>query len=325
MNILLIEDNSDLGESFAAALRGEGHVVEWRNQASGQNELEDKFDLVIDTHANGAAIQGAPNALAELPPWVRTVLQAARQQVQSTNEALEYAERVSAYRKQLVAHLSHELKTPISAILTTSQSMLNHERTSDKYKQALRLCERNSRSMSQLIRRMLDLAKAGSDAWEPCLKEIDPRELLTASIDLHTPLAQDNGVEILLVCPEGHRVESDVDLMLIMVNNLLGNAIRYTPRDKSIIVRFAPQNADRGAAISVIDEGPGIRPDVLPHIFDAFYQDDQSRGQKHAHSSNYGLGLALTAELATRLQVEIKVDSTPGNGSAFHLLLPAID
>lgn len=234
----------------------------------------------------------------------------------------ERAQHLAESRARVVANLSHELKTPIAAILTTAQSMLRHERTSDKYKQALRLCERNSRSMSQLIRRMLDLAKAGSDAWEPNLQTLDLRELLATSIDLHTPLAQDDGVDMLLVCKEGQSIESDADLLLIMVNNLLGNAIRYTPRGKAVIIRYSPANKDHGPMISVIDEGPGIRPEVLPHIFDAFYQDQEVRSRQSAIHSNYGLGLALTAELAERLKIKIEVESSPGNGAAFHLIFP---
>ncbi|GHB92834.1 hypothetical protein GCM10007047_05150 [Cerasicoccus arenae] len=233
------------------------------------------------------------------------------------------AEQLSVSRAQLVANLSHELKTPIAAILTTAQSMLRYERSSDKYKQALRLCERNSRSMSQLIRRMLDLSKAGSDAWTPDLKLIDPRDLLSASIDLHTPLANDDGVDLLLVCKGEQSIETDTDLLLIMVNNLLGNAIRYTPRDKAVIIRFIPATTNRPASISVCDEGPGIRPEILPHIFDAFYQDDKIRSRKSSINSNYGLGLALTAELAERLGIKIDVDSSPGEGARFHLILPA--
>lgn len=317
MHILLIEDNPDFGESLASALRHEGHVVEWKQTQEAQ--AHDGFDLVIDG-VDGFSEDDA--RLAELPSWARAMLLTAHQRVKETDRALKKAQSEAQHHKRLAANLSHELKTPIAAILTTAQSTLRCERTSDKYKQALRLCERNSRSMSQLIRRMLDLARAGSEAWEPKMQTVEPRDLLAASIDLHTPLAQDNGVDMLLVCREGVCIKTDVDLLLIMVNNLIGNAIRYTPRGKSVIIRFSPPTEDRPDTISVIDEGPGIRPEVLPHIFEAFYQDDEVRSRKQAHTSNYGLGLALTAELAERLGVKIDVESTLGGGAAFHLVFP---
>lgn len=323
MNILLIETNQDLGESLAQALRGDGHCVEWRSaQQKNEDAHHDGFDLVIDSLEGINPTASENNAQEKFPDWVRTSLRAARQSIEAANAELEHEKRISEYRKRLAANLSHELKTPIAAILTTAQTMLSHERTSDRYKQALRLCERNARSMSQLIRRMLDLAKAGSDAWRPTLSLVNARELLEASIDLHTPQAQDDGVELLLVCRSGQLIQSDTDLLLIMVNNLLGNAIRYTRRGKSVVIRFSPPTQETGATISVIDQGPGIRPEVLPHIFEAFYQDDAVRGAKHAYTANYGLGLALTAELAERLDIDIQVESEPGGGASFHLILP---
>jgi len=324
MNILLIEKNQDLGESIAESLRGDGHHVEWQCAQGQQRDSsqEEDFDLIIDCLESGDSSSAVKNALDSLPSWVRTSLQAARERIEAANQARVQAEQVAAHRSRMAANLSHELKTPIAAMMTTAQTMLSHERTSDKYKQALRLCERNTRSMSQLIRRMLDLARAGSDSWEPNLESIQVRAVLTATIDLHTPIAQDSGVEILLVCREEMQIETDMDLLLIMVNNLVGNAIRYTPRGKSVILRYTPPTAEHGGIISVADEGPGIRPEVLPHIFDAFYQDEEVRGHINDHCSNYGLGLALTAELAERLNIQIDVNSAPGEGAAFHLRMP---
>ncbi|WP_309386910.1 sensor histidine kinase [Cerasicoccus frondis] len=319
MRILLIEEDQLFAKTLVQGLEELGCQVDWRAEPESATE---GYDAVI---CERVWEQNNPETQDVIGRSATAIVRAVANAWKNLDEAHTAKDRAvhqaRAYSR-LSANLSHELKTPIAAILTTAQSMLRCERTSDKYKQALRLCERNSRSMNQLIRRMLDLAKAGSDAWEPNLKGINPRDLLATSIDLHTPLAQDDGVDLLLVCKENLAIETDVDLLLIMVNNLIGNAIRYTPRGKSVIIRFVPESQERGATISVIDEGPGIRPEVLPHIFDAFYQDDEVRSRKSTIHSNYGLGLALTAELAERLHIKIDVDSSPGEGAAFNLILP---
>ncbi|WP_309400087.1 sensor histidine kinase [Cerasicoccus maritimus] len=322
MRILLIEEDQDLGQTLIQALEELECVVDWQTETSPENST---YDAVIEQRELHCASDETLSPQGQIAASVVNSLAKAWEQIDNAHRAKRRALQQARNYSRLAANLSHELKTPIAAILTTAQTMLRCERTSDKYKQALRLCERNSRSMSQLIRRMLDLSKAGSDAWEPKFQSTDPRTLLATSIDLHTPIADDDGVVMLMVCREDQLIETDADLLLIMINNLLGNAIRYTPRGKTVIIRYIPESTERGATISVIDEGPGIRPEVRPHIFDAFYQDEAVQSYKVRHNSNYGLGLALTAELAERLQIRIAVDSSPGKGAAFHLTLPKKD
>ncbi|MGE9295277.1 MAG: sensor histidine kinase, partial [Puniceicoccales bacterium] len=233
----------------------------------------------------------------------------------------QQAEQQAYSSRRLVANLSHELKTPITAILTTAQSMLRHERTSDKYKQALALCERNSRSMSHLIRRMLDLLDASPTSMGPALVDLDPRQILEACVELHAPLAMEKNVSLLMVCPKGHVIRTDADLLSIMLNNLVANAIRYTPSGKAVTLRFYHQ-PDKPATIRVSDQGPGIPKDALPHIFEAFYRVDRSSDRING---NYGLGLALTAQIAERIGAQLTVESDEESGALFCIQFPTSD
>jgi len=240
-----------------------------------------------------------------------------RQYVRYERESRERADQRAQSAARMTASLSHELKTPITAIITTAQSMLRYERSSDKYKQALALCERNSRGMSQLIRRMLDLLDASADSTAPQLQTIEAKAILEECVDLHSPLALDKEVSLLVVCPAGKKILSDPDLLGIMLNNLIGNAVRYTPRQKSVIIRH--HEHEDGSSLSIADEGPGIPESDLPHIFDAFYRAGKKRDRS---TGNYGLGLALTAQIAAKLGIQIEVESEVGAGTCFRLRIP---
>ncbi len=226
------------------------------------------------------------------------------------------AEKLAEARAWLVANLSHELKTPIAAMLTTAQSMLLSKRSGEDYEEALRLCERNLKNMGTLVQRMLDLSHAGSDAWEPQLREVDPAVLLETCRELHRPLADEKGVALRVDCLAGNTILTDDGLLAVILNNLVANALLYTPAGKSVTLAFTP--GEKGGVFTVSDEGPGIPPEALPHIFDAFYRADTARTRSGA---NYGLGLSVAAELARRLGIKIEVDSRPGEGCVFKLNL----
>ncbi len=113
-------------------------------------------------------------------------------------------------------------------------------------------------------------------------------------------------------------VSADPERMIQVLGNLVGNALRYTPPGGCIVLSARRRSAM--VAMTVQDHGPGIPPDVLPHIFDRFYRGDSARSQQDAES---GLGLAIAKSITEAHGGKIEVQSELGQGSAFTVLLPA--
>jgi len=223
-------------------------------------------------------------------------------------------QKFSEMRTQLIADLSHELKTPLAAMLTQTQATLKHRRSTKTYRQALELCERNIRGMSELVQRMLDL-NGGIHERIPCWQEVNPKLLLQGCIELQKPAALQVAVRIRLVCASGIALRTDPDFLEMMVNHLLGNAIKHSPRE-GLVTLSCECRADETVLISVRDQGAGISDEDLPHVFDPFYLSDIARTRDLDHGHNV-LGLAIVSEYANRLGCTVKVETIPGEGTQF--------
>jgi signal transduction histidine kinase len=229
-------------------------------------------------------------------------------------------ERLAEARMRLISDLSHEIKTPLAAILTTVQGVLRHEHSTAEYQSALQLCERNTRYLARLSHRMLDLAGIESGRLASEWSTVDPREILVELATAQQPLAEDKGVLLEVDGPVGQVVSTDADKVRIIVGNLLNNAIRYSGQGQSVRMSCGVMDGTGEVFYKVSDSGGGISSEDLPHIFEPFYRADKSRSRKEPV---FGLGLAIATAMARSLGGRIEVESGRGKGSEFTVLIPS--
>ncbi len=227
-------------------------------------------------------------------------------------------ERADAMRRDFVANVSHEIRTPLTVVAGFVETLTNLPLSEVERKRVLLLMGQQAQRMQSLVGDLLTLARLEgsprppSDAWLPLIRlgagvEMDARGLSAGRHRLGFDWGE--GVEL-----AGNEAE-----LLSAVTNLVGNAVRYTPEGGEIDVRWRGR-ADGGGEIVVRDTGPGIAAEHLPRLTERFYRVDGSRSRD---TGGTGLGLAIVKHVAQRHAGELLIDSTPGQGSTFTLLLPA--
>lgn len=223
---------------------------------------------------------------------------------------------VDKRRRDFVANASHELKTPIAAILGMLDLVDVVE--DDKRGELLERARKNAVSLSNMTDDLLRLARADDPDWSPAPSLLDLDAVLQEVIDNLQERASDKELQLKLTTdPSCAELIADHFSLLTVIQNLVLNAVTYT-RQGSVTVRsFAPTQGV--VAISVQDTGPGIDPETLPHIFERFFRGDVAHSRA---SGGTGLGLAIVRNLLRRMGGRISVRSEPGVGSEFIVELP---
>ncbi|GEM_PF-26722 len=222
-------------------------------------------------------------------------------------------------KTRFMATLSHELKTPISAIGMSLRLLqdprvgqLNHEQ-----EELLQTIGQNATRLLQMINEVLDISRIETGKLIYEIETAAPCRLAQQAINQIATFAHDKRLQVLLDCAEAiPMVQADAKKTIAILTNLLTNAIRYAPEKSTIRVKvYAPKLQE--IAFAVIDQGPGIAAEELPRLFGRYERraGDQTKGT--------GLGLAISKEFAEGQNGRIEVHSTPGQGSTFILILPA--
>jgi signal transduction histidine kinase len=217
--------------------------------------------------------------------------------------------------QQFISHMSHDLRTPLATMKVT-QYLLRKELAGQN---SVRLdsLEQQTERLTEMVESMLTLLRLEKD--EPIdLHDLDVNDLVNDVIECNRALAVTSKAQIYFVPGKGlPQSLGNKDELTIALSNLLINAIRYTPAGSDIKISTL-RDADR-IVIRVCDNGIGISPEDLPHIFERFYRADQARGTQ---SGGFGLGLTITKVILDRHSGLIDVQSTLGEGSEFCVQLP---
>ncbi|MBQ6839947.1 MAG: HAMP domain-containing histidine kinase [Oscillospiraceae bacterium] len=213
-------------------------------------------------------------------------------------------------RTDFIANVSHEMKTPL-AIMGNYATMLQRpgitEAEKNEYAKAI---SDAARRMAQLITNILKLNKLENQQFFPQLEEFDLGEQLRECLLQFEDIWEQKDLNIETDIQEDVWIRSDGELLSLVWNNLISNAVKFTPDGGTIGVRL--QADETQVTISVSDTGCGMTPEVGKHIFEKFYQGDTS----HATQGN-GMGLALVKRVVDILSGEIHVRSVIGEGSTF--------
>ena len=220
-------------------------------------------------------------------------------------------------QQQFTSDAAHELRTPVSVILTQTQGTLNKERSGPEYRETLEACQRAAQRMRRLIESLLELARLDASQSGGKREPLDLSACAADCAELVRPLAEERRLTLhsdLRSAP----CSGDVDQLTLVITNLLSNAIHYNHDGGE--VRLATRQENGHAVVIVSDNGIGIAPEHLPHIFDRFYRADAARTSSQGRS---GLGLAITKTIVEAHGGTIEVTSEPGKGSSFQVRLPS--
>ncbi len=242
--------------------------------------------------------------------------------LENEREARAEAERSSQMKDEFLATLSHELRTPLSAILGWSQVLRRGSRDGADLQRGLQTIERNARAQAQLIEDLLDMSRITSGKVLLEMGAIAPASFIDAAIETVRPAAEAKQITL-----EKHYggpgaagllVAGDTGRLQQVVWNLLSNAIKFTPRDGTVTVEVAQH--EQSVAITVRDNGAGIRPEFITHVFERFRQEDASMTRRHG---GLGLGLSIVKHLVEQHGGTVRAESPgEGLGASFTIELP---
>ena len=252
--------------------------------------------------------------------------------------------------RQFTADASHELRTPLSIISIAANRALSKPCRPESYDQALDMGEAyrqelsviqaETEHMTHLVNNLLTLARADTGQTALAKEEIDVSEVILDVVERLAPLARGRGVELILGELPDIPINGDRTYLTMMLTNLLDNALKYTSRlNPRVHIEGGTHLTGRGGWgwIRVKDNGPGIDPEHLPHLFDRFYRIDKARLSDQAQtgdagnnaqyveaSSGGGLGLSIVQWVAQAHGGEVRVQSEIGEGSTFEVRLPLL-
>jgi two-component system phosphate regulon sensor histidine kinase PhoR len=229
--------------------------------------------------------------------------------------------RLELVRRDFVANVSHELKTPLTSISGYAETLTTEHPDPDTSAQFLQVILSNARRMQRLVDSLLDLSRIESGRWQPRVEPVDigavAREVAAAVGD---PAARQRVRFAVEVAPGAESVQADPDAVRQILTNLFDNALRYAP-DGSM-VKCVARPADGGIVISVSDMGKGIALEHLPRIFERFYRADPSRARDEGGT---GLGLAIVKHLVEAHDGRVWAESERGKGTTVFAWFPMVE
>jgi PAS domain S-box-containing protein len=296
---------------------GLDHTFEYRALAADGRAiwLRDVVRVACDEAGTPRTLYGVMVDITE-----QKRIEADREQLLARAEhARQQAESASRLKDEFLAVLSHELRTPINAILGWARMLREGIVEAGRTTQAIETIERNARSQAQLIEGLLDLSGIVSGKLRLESGRVDLAAAAQAAVDAVRPGAVGKGLVLGLDVPPGPvGLWADAARLQQIIWNLLANAVKFTPAPGRVDILVRADEVH--ASIVVRDTGDGIDPAFLPHVFDRFRQADSSTGRAHG---GLGLGLAIVRELVEAHGGTVTAESAGrGQGATFTVRLP---
>ena len=323
------------------------HVVETRKPAfvGSFNELQEQYWRSASVAADGGYVSSATlplmvegTAIGVLafhftapvnfdPEYQALLVSVAQHCAQALDRARLYessqraraeAENANRLKDEFVSIVSHELRTPLNAMVGWTSMLQNGSLDATTSARALQSIHDNATRQAKLIEELLDFSRLKSGRMTLDMDEIDLHDLLRGIVESIIPSVAAKGLELEMPPVPALRVHGDPRRLEQVFFNLLGNALKFTPRGGRITV--AVRAVERSAEIRVSDTGAGIDPAFLPHVFDRFRQADPHTARAY---DGVGLGLSIAKELVEAHDGRITAESTgTGRGSTFVVVLP---
>ncbi|MEM1412653.1 MAG: HAMP domain-containing sensor histidine kinase [Pseudomonadota bacterium] len=223
-------------------------------------------------------------------------------------------------RRELISNVSHDLRTPLSSMHGFVETLLikNHELDAEERRHYLEITRKHTQRLGQLIGDLFELSKLESASIKPNLEPFSLAELLHDVAQEFELEARDRGIQLdIETAGDQALVVADIGLVQRVLENLLRNALKYTPRGGD--VRLTLESVEAAVSVAVADSGCGIAEEDLEHIFDRFYRAAPARDD----GESAGLGLAIVRKILDLHGSRITVRSKPQEGTRFEFTLPA--
>lgn len=269
----------------------------------------------------------------ETPPRFTGFVRDVTSRVQAEGERELLLERESAARRDaetanrakddFLATLSHELRTPLNAIVGWTRMLQEDRLDPDTTKRALQVIDRNAQLQVQLVSDILDVSRIITGGLKLDVRPVDLGSVIGEALDSVQPAADAKKIQIRSrLAASARMTDGDPQRLQQVVWNLVANAVKFTHPGGTVEVDLLDDGENDGILIRVRDDGPGIDPAFLPHVFERFRQADASASRQH---SGLGLGLAIVRHLVELHGGRVRAESPgPGKGSTMTVALPRI-
>ena len=276
--------------------------------------LQDLAESAAAFAAGDHSVRARPRGSRE----TRAVAEAFNAMADEVQTALAELREEEKRKTRFVSDVSHELRTPLTAIRGAAETLLDGDVPDEDARQFLTTIARESERLTRLANDLLTLQRIEGATGELPLSRVDLFATAQHTIEGLAPLTDGRGVAVVL---EGTAplVLGDRDRLQQVIGNLIDNASRMTPEGGTVTVQLSAEGSS--AVVRVLDEGPGIPEEALPHVFDRFYRAQPSRDRS---TGGAGLGLAIVAAIVRAHAGTIVAERRPEGGSTFTMRLPAI-
>lgn len=238
-------------------------------------------------------------------------------------EQVKQLKETDNLRRELIANVSHDLRTPLASMQGYIETLLVKEGrlTDEERMRYLETVAKHAKRLGRLVTELFELSKLNSRETEPNREPFSIAELVQDVSQKFRFALEEKKVELMTEFTEDMPfVSADIGLIERVIENLLDNARRFTTEGGLITVKLLPDGGN--VEVRVEDTGPGIPEEELPHIFDRFYR---AHGSDDKARDGAGLGLAIAKRILELHDTSIEVESTPGKGTAFYFSLPRIN
>lgn len=259
--------------------------------------------------------------LLEIRKKLEAKIEHANRDLEEKNKELtcanEELKKLDELKSDFLSLVSHELKTPLSSMRISAEYLESEKNIDDAIKkELLSIILRNIDRQTRLINDLLDLSRIEAGKTELQLENVSIREIADASFENIKQIASKKNISVTLNIPDLSSVMADREKLIIVLNNLFENALKFTPDGGSIIL--SAEEDSNGIEVSMNDTGIGMEKEKLEKIFDKFYQVDSSSRRK---TGGCGLGLSISSGIIRAHDSVIHVKSEPGKGSTFSFKL----
>jgi two-component system, OmpR family, phosphate regulon sensor histidine kinase PhoR len=288
------------GQAFRALVRQ--HELRTLVEETLAGRTADPVDITVDDRQLLAASRALPDGEAVLVVMDMTQLK-----------------RLETVRRDFVANVSHELKTPLTSIRGYAETLLSDDVSPETRVQFLEVIHKHAERVHRLVDDLLDLSRLQSGGWQP---RIQPVDAVQVANDAWSTLLEQQRREFTIDADPGIKVSADPEGLRQVFTNLFENSIRHTTDGGHVAVSVYANRASRARAsveIKIADNGAGIPRDDLPRVFERFYRVNAARSRGDGGT---GLGLSIVKHLVERMNGQVAMESELGKGTAVRVTLP---
>jgi signal transduction histidine kinase len=316
--MISIESAQEFREKYVAMYENFGELADMQTYLSTPLVHAGETVGAISFHFKEAAAVGASDRTFTLliAQAAATALHRART-YDAELDKRRHAELLAQAREDVLGVVAHDLRNPLNLIQMTAELMIDEVLPLAKRKEMLDIALRAAKQMNRLIDDLLDTVRLQAGRLSLDVEEVSVDAIMKQAEETYRPLARRRHLHFETAAQDGAMVRADPARVSQIVGNLIGNAIKFSREDGSVKLRATSE--DKQVVFQVVDDGPGIPPDNMSHLFDNFWQarKNDRRG--------VGLGLAIVKELVEAHGGKIWVESQVDHGSTFSFSLPSTD